>query len=426
MPGHERSIALSPTDGLRHLHVLGPTGTGKSTLLLNLITADVAAGCGVVVIEPKGDLIHHVLERIPANRLDDVVVIDPADTQPVGLNPLARNGHPPELVADELLGMFRSMYESSWGPRTNDILGASLLTLARTPGMTLCALPALLVDPGFRHRVVSAFDDPVGLEPFWLTYENWSEPERLAAIAPSLNRIRPFLMRPQLRAVLGQARPRVDLEQVFSERKILLVNLAKGVIGGEASSLLGSLILGQLWAAALRRSSIPAERRSPVFVYVDEVQDYLRLPTDVGEALVQARGLGVGFVLAHQHLSQLDAAVRSAVLTNARSRVCFQLAAEDARTLASGSVTADDLRELPAFEIYAQLVADGSVQPWCSARTLPPSAALSKPEEVLRKSRDRYGIDRRAVDTAIENLLGGARSDASDLAPRRRDDRGTA
>jgi hypothetical protein len=322
--------------------------------------------------------------------------------------------------------MFRGMYESSWGPRTNDILGASLTTLARTPGMTLCALPALLVDSGFRHRVVSALDDPVGLEPFWIAYENWSEAERMAAIAPSMNRIRPFLMRPQLRAVLGQSRPRFDLAHVFTERKVLLVNLAKGVIGGEASSLLGSLLLGQLWAAALRRAALPAERRHPTFVYVDEVQDYLRLSTDVGEALVQARGLGLGFVLAHQHLSQLDPAVRSAMLTNARSRVCFQLAAEDARTLASGSVTADDFRELPTFEIYAQLVADGAVQPWCSGRTEPPSRVISKADEVRQRSRERFGVDRGAVDAEIERLLGGAQMGANDLAPRRRDDRGAA
>jgi hypothetical protein len=292
--------------------------------------------------------------------------------------------------------------------------------------MTLCALPALLVDPGFRHRIVSALDDPVGLEPFWLMYENWSDTERLAAIAPSLNRIRPFLMRPQLRAVLGQVEPRIDLSRAMNERKIVLVNLGKGVIGGESAALLGSLILGQLWAAALRRSSIAPKQRHPVFVYVDEVQDYLRLPTDIGDALVQARGLGLGFVLAHQHLSQLNASVRAAILTNARSRVCFQLAADDARAIASGSVTADDLRELPAFEIYAQLVAGGAVQPWCSAKTLPPATATGSAGDVVERSRARYGVDRRTVDRAIEQLLNGATSDASDLAPRRRDDRDAA
>jgi hypothetical protein len=414
-----RALALSSADGLRHMHVLGPTGTGKSTLLLNLIAQDVAAGRGVVVIEPKGDLIGDVLERIPTDRLADVVVLDPADDHPVGLNPLASRGRSPELLADELLGMFRSSYDS-WGPRTNDILGASLLTLARTQGMTLCALPALLTDDRFRHRVVSAIDDPIGLEPFWANYEAWSAAERTAAIAPSLTRIRPLLLRPQLRAVLGQSQPRFELAQVFADRKVLLVSLASGKLGSEAAALLGSLILSQLWSAAQQRTNVPRARRHPVFIYVDEVQDYLRLPTDLGDALVQARGLGVGFVFAHQHLSQLDPATRSAMLANARSRVCFQLSAEDARALASGAVSLGDLRELPAFEVYAQLVAGGAVQPWCSGRTSPATAAFSHADEVRAMSRNRYGVERKTVDVELETLLGGRDFAADDLAPRRR------
>ena len=389
-PGRQRPLGVSAVDGLGHMHVLGPTGTGKSTLLLNLITQDLEAGRGVVVLEPKGDLIRSVLERIPASRLDDVVLLDPSDGQfPVGLNPLAPNGRPPELVADELLGMFRAMYES-WGPRTNDILAAAFLTLARLPGMTLCALPPLLADAGFRHRVVSRIDDPVGLGPFWAGFDAWSEAERTAAIAPSLNRVRPFLLRPQLRRVLGQPEPRFDLNRVFTERKVLLVNLAKGPLGRETAGLLGGFVLSQLWAAALRRSALPVEQRHPVFVYVDEVQDYLRLPADLGDALVQARGLGVGFVLAHQHLSQLDPQTRAAVLTNARSRVCFQLAGDDARTLASGPVSADDLRELAPFEAYAQLFAGGAVRQWCSLRTLAPA----RPKQ---RSGDRASALARAV-----------------------------
>ncbi len=426
-PGDERSLALSTSDGLRHLHVLGPTGTGKSTLLLNAIALDVAAGWGVVVIEPKGDLINDVLARIPDDRLADVVLLDPSDAQqPVGLNPLAAERRPPELVADQLLGMFRSLYESSWGPRTNDILGASLLTLARTPRMTLCALPTLLGNPHFRHRVVAGLNDPLALEPFWATYEAWSEAERAAAIAPVMNKVRPFLMRPQLRAILGQSRPRFELTDVFSQRRILLVNLAKGAIGSEAAALLGSLILAQLWAAALNRATVAAERRRPVFVYIDEFQDYLHLPTNLGEALAQARSLAVGFVLAHQSLSQLDTSTRSAVLANARSRVCFQLAAEDARTLAGGALVADDFRELAVFEVYAQLVADGAVQPWCSARTLPAPPPLSDPAMVRETSRRRYGVDRLLVDAELERLAGGGREHGDDLTPRRRADRGAA
>lgn len=426
-PGAERPLALSVSDGLRHVHVLGPTGTGKSTLLLNAIVQDVAAGRGVVVIEPKGDLIADVLAHIPEGRLADVVLLDPSDEQrPVGLNPLAAGLRSPELVADQLLGMFRSLYESSWGPRTNDILGASLLTLARTPDMTLCALPALLANQQFRQRVVRGLDDPLALEPFWAAYESWSEAERTAAVAPVMNKVRPFLLRPQLRAILGQPQPRFELADVFSQRRILLVNLAKGALGSETAALLGSLILAQLWSSALHRTTVARERRAPTFIYIDEFQDYLHLPTDLGEALAQARSLAVGFVLAHQSLSQLTASTRSAVLANARSRICFQLAAQDARTLADGALTAADFRELPIFEVYAQLVARGAVQPWCSGRTLAPPPSINTAEAVREASRRNYGVDRLTVDAQLERLTSAGRNPVDDLTPQRRPDRGPA
>ncbi len=351
-PGRERPLALTATDSLRHVHALGPTGSGKSTLLLNLITQDMAAGRAVVVIEPKGDLIADVLERIPANRVEDVVLLDPTDTErPVGLNPLALDGRSPELAADQLLGLFHSLYAAHWGPRTHDILGASLLTLARLPGMTLAALPLLLTDAGFRRRVVPSVADPIGLAPFWSAYEAWSEAERAAAIAPVMNKLRPLLLRPEMRAIVGQTRRSFDLRRVFTQRKILLVSLSKGLLGPETSALLGSLVVSQLWQAILGRSAIPPERRYPVFVYVDEFQDYLHLPLDFADALTQARGLGVGFVAAHQYMHQLDPAMRSAVLANAQSRVAFRLPSEDARILAADSTLAP--RTSRALELFS-------------------------------------------------------------------------
>lgn len=424
-PGSKRPLALGTAASLRHCQVLGPTGVGKSTLLLNLITQDLVSGHGVVVIEPKGDLIADVLARVPAERTGDVVLVEPADTdRPVGLNPLAPMGRSPELVADQLLGIFHDLYASHWGPRTQDILGAALLTLAQVPGMTLVAVPVLLTNPAFRRSVVARIDDPVGLGPFWAGFESWSQVERTVAISPVLNKLRPFLMRPSLRGLLGQARPSFDLRDVFTRRRVLLVNLAKGQLGPEAAALLGSLLVGQLWQAAMGRSRLPAGRRRPVFCFIDEFQDYLRLPLDLADALAQARGLGVGLTLANQHLAQLTPGMRSAVLANAQSKVCFRLGADDARVLAAGSSLApEDFGGLGAFQCYVQLVAADTVQPWVSGQTLPPPEVTSDPAVVRATSRANYGQERIDVEREIVDLMSGGRYDSStvdDLTPKRR------
>lgn len=422
-PGRERPLTLSPTDSLRHLHAIGPTGTGKSTLLLNLITQDMAAGRAVVVIEPKSDLIASVLQSIPPDRIGDVVLLDPSDTaRPVGFNPLALHGRSPELAADQLLGLFHSLYSAHWGPRTQDILGASLLTLARTPGMSLSALPLLLTDAGVRRRIVSKVADPIGLEPFWAAFEAWSEAERATAIAPVMNKLRPLLLRPEMRAIVGQTKASFDLRRVFTERKILLVDLGKGLLGPETSALLGSLIVSQLWQAVLGRVAIAPERRHPVFVYVDEFQDYMHLPLDFADALAQARGLGVGFGLAHQYMHQLGSEMRSAVLANAQSRVAFRLPSEDARVIAADGVLAsEDFQSLGAFQCYMQLVSKSAVQPWCSASTVPPGKPISDPALIRAASRGTYGVDRAEIEADLHELFVGRRqSKGDDLSPRRR------
>jgi len=289
--------------------------------------------------------------------------------------------------------------------------------------MTLVALPLLLTDAGFRRRIVPRVSDPIGLGPFWSAFEAWSEPERVAATAPSLNKLRPLLMRPELRAVIGQAQPRFSLREVFTERKVLLVNLAKGLLGPETAALLGSLVISQLWQAVLGRTSVSSERRHPVFVVVDEFQDYLHLPLDFADALAQARGLGVGFALAHQYLHQLNAAMRSAVLANAQSRVAFRLPMEDARIVAGGGTLApEDFQGLGAFQAYAQLVAQAAVQGWCSVRTQPPGEATSDPAAIRAASAATYGMSRVEIEADLLQLIAGG-TDArahDDLTPRRR------
>ncbi|MCE5254321.1 MAG: type IV secretion system DNA-binding domain-containing protein [Actinomycetia bacterium] len=422
-PGQERPLALKLTDSLQHLHILGPTGVGKSTLMLNLILQDIAAGRSVAVIDPKGDLIEDVLARVPKEREEDIVVLDPADEKrPVGLNVLQGGNRPAELVADQVLAVFHDLYRENWGPRTQDILHASLLTLAGKPGMTLCALPILLSNRRFRKNVVGDVTDSIALKPFWAWFDSLSEGERQQAIAPVMNKLRAFLLRPRMRAVIGQAEPAFDINSVFTKKKVLLVSLAKGLLGPEAAALLGSLVVAHLWQAALGRVRIPSDRRSPVFIYIDEFQDYLHLPTDLAEVLAQARGLGVGLTLAHQHLAQLTPALRSAVLANARSRVCFQLSHEDAKLIAAGSseVTTDDLQGLGLYETYSSLVAEGNVTPYASGRTYEPPAVTGEAATIRSKSRSSYGRDLQDIEAELSALIaGGSSPDEAPIGRRR-------
>src|SRR5581483_5450931 len=204
-PGKNRSLALSIEDARHHLHVVGPTGVGKSTLLAQLILADAAAGRSVVVVEPKGDLIEDVLGRLPTHRLDDVVVIDPSErSNPVGLNPLLPHGRSPELIADQVLAVFHGLWANNWGPRLQDILHSSLLTLAGRDDASLCLLPALLTSATVRQRLRAQVDDPVALDPFWAWCDSISDAERQQSIAPVLNKLRPFLLRESVRAIVGQ------------------------------------------------------------------------------------------------------------------------------------------------------------------------------------------------------------------------------
>jgi len=421
-PGAERPVAISVTDSLRHLHAIGPTGSGKSTLLLNLITQDVIAGRGVVLVEPKGDLVMDVLDRVPAHRANDVVLLDVTDDEyPVGLNLLSGAHRAPELVAEQIVGVFHQLYRANWGPRTDDILRAALLTLAPVKGMTLAEVPLLLTDAGFRRRLVGCLDDPVGLGPFFAWYEALSDGERAQAIGPVMNKLRAFLMRRRLRNVLGQAEPKLDLADALRERRIVLVPLSKGLLGEDAAALVGSLVVARVWQAVMGRAAVPADRRPMTFMYIDEFQDYLNLATNVGDVLAQARGLGLGLTLAHQHLGQLPHDLQEAVLANARSRVIFQTAATDAARLARELMPylgAADLQGLDPYEVVMSVSAGARVAPPVTGRTLPPPEVTGQAEVIRAVSRARYGTDRAEVEAAIRARHEGVRPAAGAVGRR--------
>lgn len=415
-----RALALGAADRLGHVHLIGPTGTGKSTLLAQLALQDIAHGHGVVVIDPKGDLVHDIAARIPERRIADVVFLDPSDVQTdiIGFNPL----HIPpgedaarELIADRVLGIFHALYYEFWGPRTDEILRAALFSLAYATARdgspyTLIEVPELLTNPAFRRSVCAQPTLPPYLRAFWQWFDGSLRPaDRVEATGPVLNKVRAFAMRGNLRLLLGQSRG-MDLREHLRERRVLLLSLAKGTLGAEAASLLGSLFVAALWQAAQARITLPSKQRHPIFTYLDEFQDVVRLGADasLADMLAQARGLGLSLTLAHQYLSQLPPAVREATLGTVRTHIAFQLAWGDAQALATrfAPLTIDDLTGLDPFEF--------ALQPYVASQTLPPvtgvtlslGAAIRDADTLARASRARYGLPRAEVEAGLQARLG--------------------
>jgi hypothetical protein len=428
-----RELRLTTNDRLRHLHLIGPTGTGKSTLMARMAVEDLRAGHGVVVVDPKRDLVEAILARVPDDRAADVVVLDPTDTaRPVGLNVLARKEDDEaerELVAEHLIGVFQSLWKDSWGPRSDDILRASLLTLcsaraADGSAFTLVELPELLTSTRFRKFVLAQKSVPEHVRGFWQWFDAASPWERSQALAPVLNKVRAFTMRTPVRLLLGQPEG-LHLERLLDERRVLLVPLSAGELGKPAAELLGSLVVAAVWQTVRGRTRQPAGNRTPLFVYLDEFQDVLRLPLDLADLLAQARGLGAGLTLAHQHLGQLPKDVRSAVLATARSQAVFQVSTDDARVLARGfepSLSADDLMALDAWHFALRPVWRGQVVRAVTGRSLPLDSG-TEASELRAASRDRFGVPRERVEKQLRQRLDGPASDVP-IGRRRKEAKG--
>ncbi|MFI0410616.1 type IV secretory system conjugative DNA transfer family protein [Actinomadura sp. 3N508] len=401
--GAPRPVGLTVAGARQHLHVLGQTGVGKSTFLANLILSDAAAGRGALVIDPKGDLITDVLDRLPDRAIDRTVLFDPADRgRPPCLNVLA--GADPAFAAESIVTTFRRCFSSSWGPRLDDLLRSACLTLTRVNGTraTLADIPRLLVDTPYRARVTARLEDEL-LRGFWASYDELTPAARASVIGPVMNKLRAVLLRPFVRDTLSGGTSTIDLGGMLGSGSLILARLPKGVLGEDAVRLLGSLLLAHTWQAITPRATQAEDERRDAAAYIDEAHNFLNLPGSISDILAEARAYRFSLTLAHQHLSQLPKDLRDAVSADARNKIYFAASPEDATDLARHTAPLlgpHDLSHLGAYQAAARLMDGNTPTPPFTFRTRPlPEKTTGRATAVRRASREQFvtGRGKRSI-----------------------------
>lgn len=401
-------VRLSVEDRRRHFYIAGKSGTGKSTLLFNLITADLANGSGFCLLDPHGDLALSVADTIPDDRFNDVVYLDPADpSHCVAYNPLA-NVEPDlrALTAAQIVASFKHVWAESWGPRMEYILTNSLRLLLDAPRPTLLALPRLLVDADYRARLLVHCSDHV-VRAFWeMEFAKYEPRFRNEAIAPIQNKVGALLGNPFIRNLLGQTKSIINIPSLINSGKILIVNLSKGRLGEEPSHLLGALFASAFAQAAEARAALREEERRDFSLYVDEFQNFAT--SSFASMLSEARKWRLSLILANQFLGQLSDILRQAVLGNVGTLIVFRVSAEDAASLAPelGIGTTLALTDTPNHQAWIKLTQHGVPSEPRLLSTFPPNFSIQgKLAAVQARTRARFARPRGIVEERIRNFV---------------------
>lgn len=404
-------FGIKKDDRRRHMYIIGKTGMGKSTILENMIVSDIANGKGVAVIDPHGDLADAVLHFIPKNRTNDVMVFNPSDTDfPVSFNMLeCKIPEQRYLVASGLLGVFKKMFGESWGPRLEHILRNTILALTENPGSTILGIMRMLTDDSYRKKVLKNVKDPI-VQSFWKDeFGRWNDKQKAESVSPIQNKVGQFLSSPLIRNVFGQPKSSVDLRFLMDKQKIVIINLSKGKIGDDNSSLLGSMMITKFQLDAMSRADIPEEKRIDFYLYVDEFQNFA---TDsFAVILSEARKYKLNLTMANQYIEQMSDEVKAAVFGNVGTLMTCQLGAEDAEIFSrqfSETISANDIVNLPKYQCYIKLMIDGMPSNPFSANTLPPPLAngdFAKKEKIQQLSRERYAKKREFVEGKIQEWM---------------------
>lgn len=380
----QRVFGIKDEDRLSHIYIIGKTGTGKSTLLETMALQDIEQGNGLALVDPHGDLVERIAARVPTKRQGDVIYLNvPDPTQPYGYNPLrhVRDGYIP-LAASGMMEVFKKMWPDAWGVRMEHILRNVLMALLEQPSATMHDILRVLSDRKFRKQVAHNLKNETVRTFLLKEFERFSFGYRADGTAPIQNKVGAFLSDPLLNRLLTAPENDLHIRQIMDQGKVLLVNLAKGRIGEDSSSLLGGLLVTTLGLAAFSRAEVPPEKRRDFFVYVDEFQSFTTLA--LANMFSELRKYRVGFTVAHQYLHQLEPDVRHAIMGNAGSIISFRVGAEDSPYLAREfhqRFEEIDLLQLPNYRIYLKLMIDGVPSKPFSAATLePPTPPYPPPD----------------------------------------------
>jgi len=410
--GVETKVCIQENDRLRHLYILGQTGTGKSVFLRNMIIQDIKQGHGIGLLDPHGDLVEGILSLIPRERAEDVIVLDPADLErPLGLNMLHYDANYPEqktFAVNELMSIFDKLYDlkTTGGPIFEQYTRNALLLLMddSSDKFTLMEVPKIMSDADFRKKLLSKCQNIV-VKDFWeKEAEKAGGDAALQNIVPYItSKFNVFIANDYMRPIIGQSETSLDFRQIMDEQKILLVNLSKGRLGDINSALLGLIVTGKILMAAFSRVDVPEEERRDFYLYMDEFQNFAT--NSIATILSEARKYRLCLTIAHQFIGQLTEEIQKAVFGNVGSMVSFRIGAEDAEFLVKQFepvFDTQDLINIDNFNAYIKLMINNETSKPFNLLTYPPEQGNIENAQVIKNlSRLKYGREKSLVDKEV-------------------------
>ena len=414
--GEKKPIYISDNDKRRHVYVVGQTGTGKTTLLSNMVVSDIKRGKGVAIIDPHGDYVDAIAGLIPKERINDVVIFDPADFEmPVGLNMLEYNKARPEektFIVNEMQSIFNKLFsQETMGPMFEQYMRNTLLLLmedAVNEPATLVEVPRVLTDEEYRRRKLARIANPSVID-FWTKEAEKAGGEAaLANMAPYItSKFNNFIANDYVRPIISQPKNSFNFREIMDQQKILLVKLSKGKIGDINASLLGMVVVGKILMAALSRVDLPESERKDFNLYIDEFQNFT---TDsIATIFSEARKYRLGLTVGHQFIAQLSEKIRDSVFGNVGSIISFRVGAQDAEFLVKQLAPVfneGDLLNIENYNAYVKILINGQPSTPFSVKTFPPEfGSLEAAVAVKEMSRQKYGKDRQEVEASILSRL---------------------